>query len=61
MSDAPQTCPKCGLPGIEMTVHGDTAQKFTCRAGHRWEMREATEEELELMAVDIEPLDMNWF
>ncbi len=61
MSDAPQLCPTCGLPGIDMTVHGDQAQKFMCKVGHRWEMREATDEELELLAVDISPLDTNWF
>jgi len=32
-------CPICGRPGIDLTVHGDTAQKFTCAGGHRWELR----------------------
>lgn len=32
-------CPICGLPGIEMTVHGDAMQRFACTGGHRWELR----------------------
>jgi len=31
-------CPTCGLPGIEMTVHGDAVQSFACTAGHRWQL-----------------------